>query len=86
MEGNIPGQKLIKHDTKRIDIHLIARCFPACCFRCQIMRTAQYGIALRQLYRVVRQRNAKIGNLYRSIILNQNILRLDIPVNNIIVS
>lgn len=43
------------------------------------MRTAQYRITLRQLYRIVRQRNSEIGNLYRTIILNQNILRLDIP-------
>ena len=48
------------------------------------MRTAQYRITLRQLYRIVRQRNSEIGNLYRTIILNQNILRLDIPVNNIV--
>lgn len=81
MEGNIPGQKLIKHDTKRIDVHLIAWCFSPCCFRSQIVRTAQYRITLRQLYRIVRQRNSEIGNLYRTIILNQNILRLDIPVN-----
>jgi len=84
MEGNIPGQKLIKHDTKRIDVHLIAWCFSPCCFRSQIVRTAQYRITLRQLYRIVRQRNSEIGNLYRTIILNQNILRLDIPVNNIV--
>ena len=86
IEGNLPRQHFIQHDSQRIDVGFFVHIAASGLFRRKVVHRSHDGSGLVGRYRRCADGfgNAKIRDLRYAVGGNQYIVRLDIPVDDLI--
>jgi len=84
-ERQSSGQHLVQDDAKRIDVRFFARSDPFGMLRRKIMDRTDHGTGLCNGGRSDCTGNAEIRHLHPSVFADQDIVRFDVPMNDLVI-